>query len=200
MHFLRCQEYYESPNPHFKGHIFNLVEYMEWYIKEYTAKTDSCSFTYADDWSGFNIPSWVLHDVITGTIPDFNKYDGFMTDLYWSLSGKYGPDFYLIGARNTDDETLQHEIAHGFWYTTPQYKKEMQSLIAKIEPDTYNVLRNSLLNNGYCEDVIDDEIQAYSSTGLCHFLKDDLRKIDAANTKLTAPFRKLFKKYYKMPV
>lgn len=195
MHFLRFQEYYESPHEAFKGKLFNLVDYMEWYSKEYGED----SFTYPDDWSGFNVPSWVLHDVVNGNIPDFNRYDGFMTDLYWKLAAEHGPSFYLIGARTSDEQTLQHEIAHGFWYTTPEYKLQMQKLVDDLEPQIKEAFRNALLDNNYCEDVVDDEIHAYLSTGLAGFLKDSLKEVEG-NPDFRKPFIKLFKKYYKMPV
>ena len=51
MTFLRVQEYYESPNPDFRGKHFNIWDYIEWYSRE---KKDV--FTYAFDWGGFNIP------------------------------------------------------------------------------------------------------------------------------------------------
>ena len=56
MHFLRAQEFYESPFPEFKGKNFNLIDYMEKYAKAYGDNV----FTYPGDWCGFNIPSNVL--------------------------------------------------------------------------------------------------------------------------------------------
>ncbi|MEK7106247.1 MAG: ABC transporter ATP-binding protein, partial [Patescibacteria group bacterium] len=50
--FLRFQEHYESPK--FRGQFFSLEEFMDWYAEEYG------NFTYYKDWTGFNIPSYIL--------------------------------------------------------------------------------------------------------------------------------------------
>lgn len=56
MHFLRFQEYYESPE--FKGEAFSLLDFMDWYAHSYSShKHDKRpSFTYPSDWAGFNVP------------------------------------------------------------------------------------------------------------------------------------------------
>ncbi len=51
MLFCRVQEYYESPNPQFRGKNFSIWNFIEWYSRQ---KKDA--FTYAFDWGGFNIP------------------------------------------------------------------------------------------------------------------------------------------------
>ena len=66
MHFVRYQEYYEGPEHREK--IFTLLDYMEWYAEEH----GKGGFTYASDWSGFNVPDWVLHQVRNADIPDLN--------------------------------------------------------------------------------------------------------------------------------
>ncbi len=56
MHFLRYQEFYESPNPKFRNKSFTILEFMEW-----QAKTEgSGNFTYPTAWSGFNLPSHIV--------------------------------------------------------------------------------------------------------------------------------------------
>ena len=72
MHFLRAQEFYESPK--FADKIFTLVEYMEWYAKEH----GNGVFDYMKTWSGFNVPSWALLGVFCSELPDKNKYDILM--------------------------------------------------------------------------------------------------------------------------
>ena len=69
MHFLRAQEFYESPFPEFKGKNFNLIDYMEKYAKAYGDNV----FTYPGDWCGFNIPSNVLKECYFGNILDVNN-------------------------------------------------------------------------------------------------------------------------------
>ncbi|NDB56269.1 hypothetical protein EB169_10645, partial [archaeon] len=62
MTFCRVQEFYESPNPQFRGKHFSMWDYMKWYSKEYDR-----GFSYPNDWSGFNIP----FEVITPNIQTF---------------------------------------------------------------------------------------------------------------------------------
>ena len=52
--FMRCQVFYECPNPKIRNHVFTIEEYKEWYTKDFK-KNDI--FTYGNDWKGFNIPS-----------------------------------------------------------------------------------------------------------------------------------------------
>ena len=72
MHFLRYQEFYESPK--YRQQPFNLLELIRWYSNTY----GDGDFTYTNDWAGFNIPSWVLNDFKEKTITDLNQYDRFM--------------------------------------------------------------------------------------------------------------------------
>ena len=51
MLFCRVQEYYESPNPDFRGKNFSIWDYIEWYSREHNDV-----FTYTFDWGGFKIP------------------------------------------------------------------------------------------------------------------------------------------------
>lgn len=56
--FVRFQEHYESPE--FAGKTFSLEEFKEWYIKNSEKGRETGEFTYYEDWSGFNIPSYVM--------------------------------------------------------------------------------------------------------------------------------------------
>lgn len=172
MHFLRFQEYYESPNPKFRKHVFSLIEYMEWYSKSF----GNGSFTYMSDWGGFNIPGWVLHDVFKKGVPDWNKYDAFMKKLFDQIRKKYGKDFYLIGIKKGEEDTFKHELAHALWTVEPKYKELVQENIKSMPKDVYKFIRKYLLDNMYDESVVDDEVQAYLSTGLNNELKHNLKE------------------------
>lgn len=107
MHFLRFQEYYESSKYHKK--IFALVDYMEWYSKEYGKET----FSYVKDWSGFNVPSWVLGHVRIADIPDLNKYDQRMFMLIdWVEEQEFPHNYYFIGT-----STLMRNPMWRLWNT-----------------------------------------------------------------------------------
>jgi len=76
---------------------------------------------------------------------------------------------------------MDHEIAHGLYYTNKQYKKNCSELISKIKPTHYNKLKKTLMTMGYVGEkkIIDDEIQAFMSTGLYNGLeKKELKKYE----------------------
>ncbi len=198
MAFLRAQEFYESPNPQFKGTKFRILDFIEWYSKN---QNDFNSFTYADDWAGFNVPSWVLDKLYFGIGDlDINKYDYLMEQIYYNMKWKLrdeslkGTPFYLIGSSEGDKETLKHEIAHGFYYLNPEYKQEMQNLISEIPENIKKKIVDWLSENMYHEDVFDDEIQAYFSTGLVSELKRNYKPYEIH--PITKQFKKVFEKYY----
>ena len=62
--FLRFQEHYESPR--FKGEVFTLDEFQDWYIKNSPNGIETGKFTYHTDWNGFNIPSHILKPFYEG--------------------------------------------------------------------------------------------------------------------------------------
>jgi len=66
MLFLRCQEFYESPFPDFRGKHFDIFQYMNHYRKE----NDSSFFTYPGDWGGFNVPGDIVEQCINHVLDD----------------------------------------------------------------------------------------------------------------------------------
>ena len=195
MLFCRYQEYYESPYKKFRGQLFTWLEYMRFYKNVWKKKV----FTYPEDWSGYNIPSNVLQKSVR-LFSGQSEYDGIMTDIYNHCvndvknknSGKSN-DWYLIGASSKDLKTLDHEIAHGLYFTNDSYKKDCKKLIKDIKPNHYDKLKKKLIKMGYVNDkkIIDDEIQAFMSTGLYNGL-------DTKELKVYEPMIvKNFKKYTK---
>jgi len=185
MTFLRYQEYYESPSLKFRSKTFNILDFMDWYVQD--NKTKIC--TYSIDWVGFNIPANIITDIRKKGIPDENQYDAEMLKVYQKCLSKY-PDgkFYLIGAVGTGI-TMKHEIAHGFFYTIPEYKREMIQLVDELSPMIKKRIFKWLVSIGYTDKVLVDECQAYLSTGF-----------NMSKLKLTGqeePFKKVYNKYYK---
>ena len=88
---------------------------------------------------------------------------------------------------------MNHEIAHGFYFTNPHYKVEMDYLIGDINPKHYEHLKKILVKGGYSDDksIIDDEIQAYMSTGKHTEWNDSIYQ------KYSQEFIKIFKKFNK---
>ena len=160
MLFCRVQEYYESPNTKFRGKDFSIWDYMKWYATNHTG------FSYAGDWSGFNIPFDVLEKCYRNMQKFETPYDEIMYKIYWQIQTMKGSGkAYVIGAGDTKGWTFQHEVCHGLWYTNPQYKKAAKVVLDAIDPNHYIIFRKNLLDMGYTDKVIDDEIQAYLCFG-----------------------------------
>jgi len=199
MHFLRFQEYYESPKYH--KTIFSLIDYMEWYAEEH----GKGGFTYASDWSGFNVPDWVLHQVRNADIPDLNKYDKRMFTLIdWVEEREFPHSYYFIGTSATHDEeeeseveVLDHEIAHALYTVNMEYNGRVQKLFhnwntgPKHKGEEFDSATDVLKEMGYHESTVKDEIHAYCATGLCDELEGVISK------KEMKPFQKLFKEFKK---
>lgn len=192
MHFLRYQEYYESTSPKFRSKSFEIFDFMRWYSKKYGKD----AFTYPKDWGGFNIPSNIIFDMWNEhKIIDKNKYDYAMWNAWqecYSESDK--KQFYIIGAVGKG-VTLKHEIAHGFFYTVPEYKKEMIALVKALPFKLRKSINKTLSKMGYTAKVFVDETQAYMATGFSVLCKEN-PKLELKLKKARAPFIKAYKKYY----
>src|SRR5574338_173407 len=149
MHFVRYQEYYESPSNKFRNQPFSWIDFMEYYSRKF----GNGSFSYAVDWAGFNIPGTVIKHVHMLGIPDPNKYDAVMIDVWEQCLKKY-PDrsFYIIGAVG-EKWAMKHEIAHGFFYTQPEYKKESTKLVKALPKAMRKKINKVLKNIGYTPGV-----------------------------------------------
>jgi len=161
--FLRYQEFYEGYSKDIRGSRFTIDDYIKWYMMEYKNKD---MFTYSYDWCGFNIPSESISDCMSG-IFDINEYDRVMSKIYNSCLMENGnKKFYLLGVDSLDSDLLNHEMSHGMYYTDPEYKEAMDQITESLPMESYASLRKIVQNMGYGDNVINDEIQAYMSTGL----------------------------------
>jgi hypothetical protein len=149
--FLRFQEYYESPNPAFRGHSFTLDQYKAWYIEQM-----GC-FSYYTDWGGFNIPGDVLKPFVEGQFDPLSDQELGLLDAVSGISRQQ--PFYLIGAN--DPRSMAHEMAHALWYVNRAYHKKMSALLNRIPSDFKDQFLGTLRDTGYCLDVVEDELQAY---------------------------------------
>lgn len=157
--FMRFQEYYESPK--FRKKIFTREEYEDWYALEGCPR-ESKNFTYYQDWDGFNVPSWVLRPFYDGAFDPLSCKEKKLLDACRHIAGTY----YVIGVSEealTDISAVKHEFVHGLYYTNPEYGNAVRSILRKYDV-TY--VREILRSMGYNEDVLDDEINAYFTTGL----------------------------------
>lgn len=193
MLFCRYQEFYESPIKSIRGKYFTLEQLMHTYTK--TNKHNS--FIYPDDWAGYNIPSHIL-DKSVNLFYKENEYDKIMNNIYFHCSidsqnknNGTRTKWYLISAEDFDSKLMNHEIAHGLYYTNSEYKKRCTDLINEMRKVDYESIRKKLIKMGYGDDknIIDDEIQAYLSTGLYPQMNTESLK------NARKPFLKNFKKF-----
>lgn len=154
-HFIRFQEYYESP--YWRGKIFTIEEYEAWY------KKTNGAFTYYQDWIGFNIPSWVLKPFYSGLFSPLSNKEIDLLNLFTNRND----DFYIIGSQ--DNNSLEHELAHGFFYTIKEYRDSVTKIISDNK-EHLQTLFSYLANSEYHEVTHIDEAHAYAGVDI-EFIK-----------------------------
>lgn len=168
MTFMRYQEFYESPRYHDKK--FTWAEYMAWYSRE---QSKDGSFSYMNDWGGFNIPVDIIGQVVSLGIDDPNHYDMLMIGIYKTIMTETDRA-YLIGV--SDVGTLdKHEMTHAMYYLDDEYARKCQRIFIETDPDLIQGIREVLFAKGYTEKTLHDEIQAYLTSDDKLF-KDDEKK------------------------
>jgi hypothetical protein len=159
--FIRFQEYYESPNLDFKGRVFTLGSVKEYYSKEYGADI------YSETWIGFNFPSAVLYPFKQGLFDPLTDQEKILLDLL-----KYRNDnYYIIGAQNKS--TLRHELSHAMYGFSKKYKEEIDHFIYENRLK-FKKVKKYIIDKGYCEQVLNDEIQAYVTDNDDAFILNNL--------------------------
>jgi hypothetical protein len=85
---------------------------------------------------------------------------------------------------------MDHEIAHGLYYTNRSYKKEVTKLINNIKLTHYEKLKKKLIKMGYVDDkkILDDEINAFMSTGLYNGM--DTKELKVYEKEFKSNFKK----------
>lgn len=187
--FLRYQEFYESDSDSFRGKSFK----WEDYIKFYKEKTKKDYFTYHEDFAGYNIPCDTI-EACKAKIPDLNIYDMIMFSLTDTIKKLVGDSpYYLIGIdqpADGDESLIHHEVAHGLWFSDPNYKKLMMDQIEKLDPRIEDRMIEKIKNFGYGNNVYLDELQAYMATGLSGSM-NNIKNIK----KAMLPFHNIFMEY-----
>lgn len=187
--FMRYQEFYESDSDTFRGKGFKWTEFVDYYKK----KTKNDILSYHQDWTGYNIPCDSIESCIAVT-PDINFFDLIMFSIIDTIKSIVGNDkFYLIGIDQADGEDkslIEHELAHGLWFASPQYKGEQLINIDNLPEYVDQPLRSKISGMGYGSNVIDDEIQSYLSTGII----SPMNRIKEIK-KYIIKFQDTFKKY-----
>jgi hypothetical protein len=174
--FMRFQEHYESANPEFRDKIFTLGQLKRWYSETYGANN------YHTTWVGFNFPSKVLIPFREGLFDPLTIEEQRLLDLF-----KYRNDnFYIIGAQN--NSTLRHELSHALYASNVKYRDEINTFLNKNKSKLKQTSKY-ILNKGYCQEVLYDEIQAYITDN------DDNELINNTCPSIIAGVNKIFNKY-----
>lgn len=190
--FFRLQEFYESPIRKIRGKYFTYENFINTYAYLKTKKDKKVKFTYFSDWNGFNVPG----NIVANFEEKFNNnYTDKETKLLTELGNLTHNNFYLIGVVKGQEETIKHEIAHGFYYLNKAYKKEMSVLIKQLSKRIQKQIKKKLLSLGYCKQVVKDETQTYLSTGIEKGMISIFDYI--LHWNLLQKFKRVFKKYYK---
>lgn len=199
MAFLRYEEFYENLNPRFRGQSFTLAEFMSWYSVAF----GKGSFTFTNDWGGFNLPVNIIKQVHDLGIKDPNHYDALMLGIYGFISVE-AEDAYMIGI-SKDEGFRDHELTHAMWHVDVEYKKKILEVLKEAEqkdPTFVKQLFHALRKEGYVDAVINDEISAYVSTGengyfskvsnkrMMTQLRKDIKAIHAKHFKAFLPAKK----------
>lgn len=182
--FWRAQEMYESPNHAFRAKPPALLDYIRWYCEVFS---EDHSFTYYTDYVGYNLPASAVAAALSAEIPDTNRYDALFARVAAGVEARQAGDYYLIGARTSDKAVTEHEIAHGMFYLLPKYKDLASKLVNTLpeKEELFALLRKE----GYSDEVLVDEAQAYLATGLF----EDLMHLE----QVRHPFMKLYKTHKK---
>ncbi len=174
--FMRFQEHYESSNPEFKDKIFTQGQLKRWYSETYGANM------YHQHWVGFNFPSTVLLPFKDGLFDPLTIEENRLLELF-----KYRKDkFYIIGAQT--NSILRHELAHALYSSNPKYKQEIEQFLSKNKVKIKQVSKY-ILDKGYSQDVLYDELQAYITDN------DDTEIINHLCPTIISGINKIYKKY-----
>jgi len=157
--FCRVQEYYESKNEEFNGKAFSIFDYYRWYSKKH-----GDSFTYASDWSGFNLPLKIAIDCQKKSIVE-TPYDLTINEILKKISNINKKEKgYIIGVRSLNSVTFRHELCHAFYHSNMDYKVQMDNITETVSKKDFSKMKKCLTDLGYNPKVVKDEIQAYMAT------------------------------------
>lgn len=190
--FLRFQEHFESPK--FRGKIFTLEEFKKWYIPNSPKGKKTGKFTYYEDWRGFNIPSHILEPFYQGKFDPLSYREKQLLNLFKDRRNKR---FYIIGtSEDTKNYSLKHEIAHGLFYTNPEYKRDVLKILDEIDTKSRDEINKYLSKSGgYHPDYWVDETHTYIKDEMKILEKNgiDVNPLLHINKKLNVLFDKYFK-------
>jgi len=161
--FCRFQEYYESPE--FKGKIFTLNEYKDWYKKQKNGQ-----WTYSTDWGGFNIPKEALIPFLEAKFDPLSKRERRFLKKIKPYKAEY-----IIGicdGNKEDESIIRHEFFHACFNRDTNYRKIVIDLYKVLPAEVVSKITKVFTDLGYHPSVFIDEFQAYLLDGGDYLLED----------------------------
>jgi hypothetical protein len=179
MTFCRVQEFYESSFEEIRGKNFTISQLM----RLYSMKFGDGIFTYPIDWVGFNVPYKAIWNCYYEfQIVDANEYDDFIQEIDDKIQLESPNKYYLIGSPPNAKTTIDHEVAHAFYFLNKKYKKAADTIIDSIYESSLKKMKKHLNSIGYSDTVFKDEVQAYLSNTPNYFLENaELNKKETKN-------------------
>jgi len=178
----RLMSFYESNDINFRNKYMSLFDILK------TCMGDDGKITYFT-WSGFNIPSECYLRFLDEFSPknDFNEYEQIMIGLIGNLA--LSNDFYIIASIPGNNSAKNHEYCHALFNLDEGYRESALKLVRELPQAVYDAVKKGLLDLGYSEYVMDDEVNAYLATSNKKYLKKTLKYICTDET--LKPFKEL---------
>jgi len=159
--FMRFQEHFESPE--FRRRVFTTEEFKEWYTANSPKGKKTGKFTYAQDWNGFNVPSWTFKPFRNGRFDPLTDREQIMLE---ELEDMQEP-FYVIGTYGRRSKSMEHEMAHALFFVDRNYRRAVRRVLEGVKPRlrkrVYKFFKST---GGYHPDVFEDEFHAYLLSSL----------------------------------
>jgi hypothetical protein len=109
---------------------------------------------------------------------------------FWNKIGndiEQDDKYYVIGSEPNNKDTINHELAHAFYYLYPAYKKKADLITDQLPQKIISGITSYLLSIGYNKKVLKDEFQAY----LCSNADIILNEVPKRNQKESKKLSKL---------
>jgi hypothetical protein len=176
---------------------FTWVEEMGTYCREYLGDREA-TWSWTNDWSGFNIPCEVIQQVHELGIIDPNHYDSLMLGIHGLImSETLHQKAYLIGT--CGDEVLDHELTHAMFYVDGVYRANVERIFNKAPMKLREDLIDAMATQNYPRKTAIDEINAYITTGESGYFDTvkDQSELDDLRSKLRSLHRETFPDFIK---
>lgn len=173
--FMRIEEFVESPT--WKGQVFTRKEFNAWHKECFPGQT------YADRWGGFNVPSSAIR-TFRRRFRDQNEQERALILALDHAGALRDKRSYIIATVSTRSHTFRHELAHGLFALSVEYRAAARHIVRKHGARR---LRRHLVHMGYGAHTIEDEIQAYALSGYPSGIRPT-REMEALSREITSLF------------